>query len=413
MPAARAAPDELTYLATMRTISVCGKNGQWQLALGLLGHMRQLRLKPTEVTYSAVLSAIEKSNAWEAALAVLEEMLQMQLVPNGLNAGAVAGVLQRALSVDSAYIILDKLLGLWVQPEKPQLTSGIVGLLPDENDNNNNDNDNNNINEPAEPDLAYAVKTGAGVMAIVKPIGMTTEAATKQVLSTLPQEASALHVVSRLDHPTSGVFVAALGLPGSAAANWLEAQFSGRLVQKEYVCLCEGGSLGPVGSRGDIASPLRTLDFSEAGVLSSRTEVSPSGREALTEYEVLAGYRLPGTDHVAPDSEFVLLKVRPLTGRTHQIRVHLASIGRPLVGDLTYGAKKASALASCPRLFLHCGRVALRTMDGQPFVAEAELPPELSEVLVNLQPVTIQNANSEANLQPVRIQADQYLEVGY
>ncbi|CAE8584918.1 unnamed protein product, partial [Polarella glacialis] len=59
----------------------------------------------------------------------------------------------------------------------------------------------------------------------------------------------------------------------------------------------------------------------------------------------------------------------------HQIRVHLSSIGRPLVGDRTYGAKDGSALQCCTRLFLHCRRVEVRDLSGEVLVAEAALPP--------------------------------------
>ncbi|CAE8717490.1 unnamed protein product [Polarella glacialis] len=91
-------------------------------------------------------------------------------------------------------------------------------------------------------------------------------------------------MVSRLDHPTSGVLPVALGVEGSAAAHWLTAQFSGRLVRKEYVCLCEGPSLGAIGSVGNISTNLYTQELD--GGRTARTEVSPEGREALTSYEV-------------------------------------------------------------------------------------------------------------------------------
>ncbi|CAE8649412.1 unnamed protein product [Polarella glacialis] len=85
--------------------------------------------------------------------------------------------------------------------------------------------------------------------------------------------------------------------------------------------------------------------------------------------------------------ELMLLRMRPLTGRTHQIGVRLASIGRPLLGDLSYGATEASVLRSCPQLFLHCRRIELRDLAGKPFVAGSTLPQELEEVFAQLQHV--------------------------
>eukprot|EP00438_Fugacium_kawagutii_P014373 Skav221713 [mRNA] locus=scaffold542:101971:102222:- [translate_table: standard] len=82
----------------------------------------------------------------------------------------------------------------------------------------------------------------------------------------------------------------------------------------------------------------------------------------------------------------MLLAVRPRTGRTHQIRVHMASIGRPLAGDLAYGRGRESVVP-CPRLFLHCRRIQLLDINDAVFSAEAELPKELQHVLETLDPI--------------------------
>merc|ERR1712146_76228 len=82
---------------------------------------------------------------------------------------------------------------------------------------------------------------------------------------------------------------------------------------------------------------------------------------------------------------FTLFAVRPQTGRQHQIRVHLASIGQPIVADSTYGCEGfRQRVPWCPRLFLHCRRMALRDLSGAAFAVEARLPEDLASALANL-----------------------------
>eukprot|EP00435_Cladocopium_sp_Y103_P066602 s369_g28.t2 len=154
--------------------------------------------------------------------------------------------------------------------------------------------------------------------------------------------------------------------------------------RQEYLCLCEGPSLGEAGVEGTIDAPLLTKEIDGA----SRSEVSEVfGREAITKYTVVARYRpkQPAAQGEM-DREVMLLAVRPKTGRTHQIRVHMASIDCPLAGDLTYGFRQ-NASVPCPRLFLHCRRIQLLDMNDDVFSAEAKLPQELAEVLKTLEPL--------------------------
>ncbi|CAE8612497.1 unnamed protein product [Polarella glacialis] len=387
-------PNVITYSAAM---SACEKGGQWQLALSLLSSMWEVALAPNDISYAAVISACEKAAAWEPAIALLQNMVENQVMPNGLHAGSAASSVRVGVGNEAAWKLLDGLLSLWLEHERPEDKLQTSWL--------DDDFGGSGTSEDVLPILRHA----PGVVGTFKPAGVTTEEAVRQLSQQLghrrhmPKPVD-LHVVSRLDYPTSGVLPLGLGAEGSAAANWLEAQFAGRLVRKEYVCLCEGPALGPTGSQGNISTPLHTVELDVDGGRASRTEVSPLGRQAFTGYEVLARYMPPPSSDLSLPShvgergvngrddergregrELMLLRVRPLTGRTHQIRVHMASIGRPLLGDLTYGAKEASVLRSCPRLFLHARRVELRDLAGKPFVAEATLPQELEEVLAQLQ----------------------------
>eukprot|EP00931_Biecheleriopsis_adriatica_P038114 TRINITY_DN21860_c0_g1_i1.p1 TRINITY_DN21860_c0_g1~~TRINITY_DN21860_c0_g1_i1.p1 ORF type:complete len:137 (+),score=10.49 TRINITY_DN21860_c0_g1_i1:50-412(+) len=113
--------------------------------------------------------------------------------------------------------------------------------------------------------------------------------------------------------------------------------------------------------------------------------VSPAlGREACTQYRVLASYPAGQSAH---GSHIVkLLLVTLFTGRTHQIRVHMASLRQPLVGDSVYGEGSKSFLPGS-RLFLHCLQISLQDLKGKPFIAHAPLPDELAEILAALTPL--------------------------
>ncbi|CAE8645023.1 unnamed protein product [Polarella glacialis] len=263
MPASKIAPDVVCFSAA---ISACEKGGQWRLALDLLTVMPQMKCNPNVVSYSSAISACEKGGQWQLAMELLAEMPEMRNLAvfrhvRKVASGSVAGALQLVASRDAAFEFLGKMLDLW------QLSQQL-----------------------------------AREQSMSRPVD--------------------LQIVSRLDHPTSGVVPVATGVDGSPAANWLQAQFAGRLVEKEYLCLCEGPPLGAVGSKGDISTPLLTVELDNGRVC--RTETSPLGREAFTSYEVLARYLQPEPADPSQEpatSELMLLLVRPKTGRTHQIRV--------------------------------------------------------------------------------------------
>ncbi len=106
----------------------------------------------------------------------------------------------------------------------------------------------------------------------------------------------------------------------------------------------------------------------------TRRAISHTGKHARTHYEVVRNYL---------ESDVSLLSVALETGRTHQIRVHLAAIGHPVVGDLTYGATRKDIGA--PRTFLHAARLTfINPGTGEPMSVEAPLPPDLESVLDDL-----------------------------
>jgi tRNA pseudouridine32 synthase/23S rRNA pseudouridine746 synthase len=143
-------------------------------------------------------------------------------------------------------------------------------------------------------------------------------------------------VVHRLDRDTSGLIVMALSLDAQRA---LGRQFEARTVEKAYVAVVHG-LLSE--DRGLIDLPMRK-DFDHP----PRHRIDPvHGRPAQTEWEVVER----GDDRCR-------LELRPITGRSHQLRLHLASIGHPILGDPLYA--HAEALAMAPRLLLHAVRLTL------------------------------------------------------
>jgi 23S rRNA pseudouridine1911/1915/1917 synthase len=187
-------------------------------------------------------------------------------------------------------------------------------------------------------------------------------------------------IVHRLDKDTSGVLLVARTV---AALEALARQFRARTVEKRYVALVHGAVRG---ERGTVDRPIGR-DPRDRKRMSVHAR---GGRTALTRFTVRE--RLPGA---------TLLDVAPETGRTHQIRVHLASLGHPIVGDAVYGARRRRAageagaiLAACPRQALHAARlVVVHPLTGAPLVLEAPLPADLRTVLEALRKSARTHAN--------------------
>ena len=170
-------------------------------------------------------------------------------------------------------------------------------------------------------------------------------------------------VVHRLDKQTSGLILLA---KNEQAHRWLQDQFRLRKTEKFYLALVDGQPPTPSGrieaaiGRNDTQRKLMAV-------------TAPGrGREAVSEYRTLEAF-----------AKHTLLEVHPVTGRTHQIRLHLAFIGCPVAGDLVYGHKKASLPLG--RHFLHAARLSIRLPgEAEPRTFEAPLPEELRAALEGL-----------------------------
>ena len=173
-------------------------------------------------------------------------------------------------------------------------------------------------------------------------------------------------IVHRLDRDTSGLLVVAKNEAARAA---LALQWKERQVEKGYLALVHGRLEPP---QGVIDAPIgRDLRHRQ------RMAVVEGGRAARTAYRVQRYLRGGPSDRDA----YSLVEVTPSTGRTHQIRVHFAALGHPLVGDRVYG--RPSAVLR--RQFLHAHRLAFRhPVDGRLLEFESPLPEDLKEALERL-----------------------------
>ncbi len=167
-------------------------------------------------------------------------------------------------------------------------------------------------------------------------------------------------IVHRLDRETSGVIVIART---DVAHQSLAAQFQSRKVEKIYLALAHG-LLRP--AQGRITSPIARDPVRRIRM----TTKLATGRSAVTEYQTLETF-----------AQFSYLEVRIGTGRTHQIRVHLASLRHPIYGDTVYGAPAAPL----KRFFLHAHRLSFDSPgSGRRISVESPLAPELAALLESL-----------------------------
>lgn len=168
-------------------------------------------------------------------------------------------------------------------------------------------------------------------------------------------------IVHRLDRDTSGLLVVAKSEEAHAA---LRRLMRARQITREYLTLVDGR---PATESGTIDAPIGR-DRVRRTVVSTRTD---RGRAAVTHFRVLEG--LPRT---------TLLRVRLETGRTHQIRAHMAAIGHPICGDREYGGANCGKKIGLKRQFLHSERLMFRhPLSGEPLQCESKPPVDLRRAL--------------------------------
>lgn len=202
------------------------------------------------------------------------------------------------------------------------------------------------------------------VLAVAKPAGQEVipGRGEKGPLPPLVEEASArcgrkLFVVHRLDRDASGVVLLA---KDAETHRLLSMAFERRRVAKKYLAVVEGILKGS----GSVERPLREFG-------SGRIGVAEEGKPAATRWRALRA--LKGA---------TLLEVEPLTGRRHQIRAHLYSLGHPILGDRRYGEKRP--VGGAPRLMLHALSLSIEGPAGARLDPRAEPPADFTAVVDSL-----------------------------
>jgi 23S rRNA pseudouridine1911/1915/1917 synthase len=174
-------------------------------------------------------------------------------------------------------------------------------------------------------------------------------------------------IVHRLDKETSGLMVVA---KNERALRHLQNQFRRRTVHKQYMALVEG-QIQP--SEALVDAPIGRDPRQRKRMAVIPPNSSATAREAQTHYRAQQYF-----------DEYTLVACQPHTGRTHQIRVHMAFIGFPLVGDKVYGRRRQAL--PLKRHFLHAAELGLkRPSDDQPLLLHAELPEDLRQIIELIQ----------------------------
>ncbi|CAK9047348.1 unnamed protein product [Durusdinium trenchii] len=410
------APDVYSFSATLAALA---SSGQWELSFSVLELMAEAEVSPNIVSYGSVLSACDKGAQWERGLQLLKQMPQVKLMPDTFCTSAAISACANALHWQEALHLLPSSpdyyscsasvnacarCARWQQslelavalsdqklPPNGIMWGTIIKAMPDKGELLEDLRQTWVAHAPAAVELEGSglrcLRSGSGLLAVEKAAGRTSEAVLAEVqrlLSAMGDDCP-IKRLSRLDAQTSGVLPIAMAPEESGVTSWLELQYAARQVTKVYWALCSGEPL-PVGASGLIASPLTSLP-SAGGSTVMQTTWSRTGKEASTEYVVLEVYELKGTS-------VMLLEARPLTGRTHQIRAHLAGIGRPIIGDPAYGGR---AVYWCPRLFLHCCQISMLDAAGVPFVAKAPLAPELQRSLERVKAMSTSTRKMEGS----------------
>lgn len=203
------------------------------------------------------------------------------------------------------------------------------------------------------------------VIVIDKPIGVlshskgafnpeaTVDSFTKSKLTDITDDRGG--IVHRLDRATSGVMIVA---KNQETRKLLQKQFADRKTKKSYLAVIEG----------DLEQDEAIIDLpiERSPITPSQFRIGPQGKTAQTHYQVLNS-----------DGTYTLLKLMPKTGRTHQLRVHLDYLKRPIVGDTLYGGKKAS------RMMLHASELEITIPKGQRITFKSSNTDPFSSIIKN------------------------------
>lgn len=230
-----------------------------------------------------------------------------------------------------------------------------------------------------EADIAFIrarlIYEDAALLAFDKPAGLSSQggriaaASLDDLLGAFARpDGRRPRLAHRLDRDTSGVILAAKTQP---AAAFLGKALMGRRVRKTYLAIVGSGAPSP--RDGRIETPLRRVAIGREAHMEVCAASHPDAEAASTGYRTLA-----------TSDEAALVELRPHTGRMHQLRVHMASIGRPIAGDARYGGALTLGGAAVPRLMLHAAAIRFPHPSGGERSIEAPVPADMAAVLARL-----------------------------
>jgi 23S rRNA pseudouridine955/2504/2580 synthase len=205
------------------------------------------------------------------------------------------------------------------------------------------------------------------VLALNKPAGLAVQGGTKtsrhidRLLSAWGEGENRPRLVHRLDRDTSGVLVLARNAPAAAR---LAGAFARRRTAKTYWAIVEGA---PKPGEGIIELPLAKRGFGDREMVAPAGPKDPDAEPAETEFVTIS--RAGG--------KATWMALRPVTGRTHQLRAHMLALGHPILGDPKYKTDASAELSGPLKLQLHARRIVLPHPSGGDLVLEAPLSPEM------------------------------------
>jgi RluA family pseudouridine synthase len=210
------------------------------------------------------------------------------------------------------------------------------------------------------------------VLALNKPAGLSSQGGRGQVHTLdelmwafVKSSGSRPRLIHRLDRDTSGVILTARSKP---AAGFLGKALMARKFRKTYLAIVAPGAPEP--KQGEITVALRREELGREAYMRTCADDHPDAEAAQSRYRTLA---------VSPEA--ALVELEPVTGRMHQLRVHLASIGRPIAGDVRDGGSLTLGGRAAPRLMLHAARLRFPHPAGGTLVVEAPLPEDFAAML--------------------------------
>lgn len=215
---------------------------------------------------------------------------------------------------------------------------------------------------------SWVIHEDAQVLALNKPAGLSSQGGRIRahtlddlLWAFMRSNGKRPELVHRLDRDTSGVILAAKTKP---AAGFLGKALQARKLDKTYVALV---SATPDPRQGVIDAPLIREEIGRESYMRVAAPETPGAQASVSRYRTLSA-----------SEEGALVELEPKTGRMHQLRVHMASIGRPLVGDVRYGGALTFAGRPAPRLMLHAAKLTFPHPEGGRMTVEAPPPADFA-----------------------------------